>query len=171
MTRQSRLALLMIAPAVITAVALNVVEIWRVLRPRSELFATPFVYTLAEAIERHDVDRAYAFIRAGQDPNQPIAVARRGRSVLMPPLLWAVTTRNRDAVLMLVGFGARVDQAAVCLAEEIDSAEIARLLTRHGPVDLRVTCPPPPPTVESGGAAVPRQVPRLTPARPASPSR
>ena len=159
---------MMMAPAILTAVAVSAVEVWRLLRPRSELFAAPFVYSLAEAIERHEIDQAYAFIRAGQDPNQPIAVVTRGPSVLMPPLLWAVTNQNRDAVLMLVGFGARVDQAAVCLAEEIGRADIARLLELYGPVDVTVTCPPPRPTVESADAAALRPAPPETPALPAS---
>ena len=167
MTRRSRLALMMMAPALVTAVALNVVEIWRLLRPRSELFTAPFVYSLAEAIERHDLDQAYAFIRAGQDPNQPIAVVTGGRSALMPPLRWAITIQNRDAVLMLLGFGARVDENARCLAEEIGNADIVRLLEMHGPAGLTVTCPPPPRTVESAGADVLR--PALPQAPPASP--
>lgn len=164
--RRRVLASIMAAPALLAALGLGAVESWRLLRPQSRLFAAPFVYSLADAIERHDVDQAYAFIRAGQDPNQPIAVVTRGRPVLMPPLLWAVTTQNSDAVRMLVGFGARVDPAAVCLAEEIGSAEIARLLTLHGPVGLNVTCPPPLRTAESADAAVPRRAPR-TPAPPA----
>ena len=169
MTRRSRLAVMMMSPAIVTAIAVSTVETWRLLRPRSEFFAAPFVYSLAEAIERHDLDQAYGFIRAGQDPNQPIAVVRGGQSVLMPPLLWAITTRNRDAVLMLVGFGARVDRAAVCLAEEMGSADVARLLESHGPG--AVTCPPPRPTAESVDAAALRRAPPSAPALPARPPR
>ena len=110
------------------------------LQPQAALFAAPFVFSFADAIERNDVDQAYAFIRAGQDPNQPIGVSNPvltgGRRVLVSPLLWAVATGRRDALLMLLGYGARLDAAigaeALCLAEALGDGTTAALLQRHG---------------------------------------
>jgi len=151
--RQRVLASMIAMPALLTAFGICAVESWKVLQPESALFAAPFVYSLADAIERNEVDQAYAFIRAGQDPSQPIAVRHpvvtRGQSILVPPLLWAVATQNSDAALMLLGFGARFDQAsavnAICLAEAIGNADIARRLRHLAPpaTDSRCEARPP----------------------------
>lgn len=138
--RRRRLALLMAVPTVMTALGLSAIEGWRLLRPKSPLVASPFVYSLAEAIESADVQRAYEFIRAGQDPNELIGVRHPvltgGRWVLVSPLLWAVATQKELAVLMLLGFGARMDRAAdsraACLAEALGNEEIAHLLRVYG---------------------------------------
>ena len=74
--RRRMLASMMAGPALVAALGVCAVEAWRVLQPKSALFAAPFVFSLADAIERNDVDQAYAFIRAGQDPN----AADRGAS-------------------------------------------------------------------------------------------
>jgi ankyrin repeat protein len=133
-------------PAVAAALGVSAVESWRLAGPRSDLFTAPFAYSLADAIERNDVHQAHAFLQAGQDPNQVIAVRHpvltAGRPVLVSPILWAVATQNRDAVLMLLGFGARIsatDGNAVCLAQVLQNAELVRLLVIHGsqPPDQR----------------------------------
>jgi len=128
-------------PVVLTVLGLCAVELARALRPDLPLFATPFVYSLADAIESDDVDSAVQFIRAGQDPNGLItvrhAVLTDGQSVLVSPLLWAVAMQRPRSVLMLLGFGARMDHRvnsrAVCLAEAIGNQEIASLLRRYPP--------------------------------------
>jgi hypothetical protein len=172
--RRRLLASVMTVPAFLAALGMCAVESWRLVRPQSSLFAAPFVYSLADAIERNDVEHAHAFLRAGQDPNRPIAVRHAvltgGQSVLVPPLVWAVETGSRETLLMLLGFGARVDPTnpdnALCAAEALGSKELARLLTVYG----SAICPPPPPTAGSADAAVPRRAPPSTPARPASPA-
>lgn len=103
------------APAVVVALALAGIEMWRTIRPRSSLFAPPFAYSLAEAIESGNVQHAYQYIRAGHDPNQPIAVRHpvltKNRWVLVSPLEWARATDQQDVVRMLLGYGARSDGA------------------------------------------------------------
>jgi hypothetical protein len=165
------------APAVAAALTMCVVESARVLQPGAPLFASPFVYSLADAIERNDVDAAHAFIRSGQHPNQPIAVQHptltRGRRVLVAPLVWAAATQSRDAVLMLVGYGATPDQAsaraAVCIAAAHRNDELSSALNRLGvepsadgcparSVDEWLTFPPPQPTAGSADADGPRPV-------------
>jgi len=140
MTTRRLLELSIAAPAVLAALVLVAVEVWRVTHPRSELFVTPFAYSLAEAIERDDVQRAYAFIRAGQDPTEPIQVRHptvtAGRTVAVPPLLWAVAANSRYSAMMLLGFGAQVDKTsvdrAVCLADTLGNGELAALLRNYG---------------------------------------
>lgn len=137
--RRRRLAVLMAAPAVVVALGLVGIEAWRSIRPRSSLFAQPFAYSLADAIATGNVPHAYAYIRAGQDPNAPMAVRHpgltEGRWVLASPLLWSVAVGNTEAVKMLLGYGARMDRAAnqqaACLAEALDKRDIARLLRTH----------------------------------------
>jgi hypothetical protein len=154
--RRRFLALMMAAPALFTALGVCAVEGRRVLQPQSPLFVAPFMFSLADAIEQNDVDQAHAFIRAGQDPNQPIGVSNPvltgGRRVLVSPLLWAVATGRRDPLLMLLGYGARWDAAmgaeALCLAEQLGDGTTAALLQRHGArldercADRRRTDPP-----------------------------
>lgn len=138
-TRRRGLAALMAAPAVVVALGLVGIEAWRSIRPRSALFAPPFAYSLADAIASGNLPHAYQYLRAGQDPNQPVAVRHpgltQGRWILASPLLWSVAVGNTEAVRMLLGYGARMDrpanQQAVCLAEVLDKRDIARLLRTH----------------------------------------
>ena len=129
----------MTAPAVLVAMAIAGVELWRAEHPGSPLFATPVAYSLAEAIQRDDVRRAYEFIRGGQNPNDVIpasdAILTGGRTVLVSPLEWAVANGSRKSALMLIGFGATVDQGAdrgaLCLADALGSAAMASLLRTY----------------------------------------
>jgi hypothetical protein len=138
----------MATPAFFAALGMCAVEGWRLLRPQSPLFAAPFVYSLADAIERNDVQHAHDFLRAGQDPNRPIAVRHPvltgGQTVLVQPLRWAVATGSRDTLLMLLGFGARFDETAAasarCLAEALGHTEIARLVIQYGPAAAGRAC-------------------------------
>ena len=141
--------MLIAAPAVMTALGLAAIEVRRLRQPESPLFATPFAYSLADAIERDDVRRAYAFVVAGQNPDEPIAVRHpvltSGRWVQVSPLFWAVAVDSRQAVLMLLGFGAHPDRAtgrrAACLAEALGHQETARLLRLYSDTPLQTPCP------------------------------
>ena len=109
-------------------------------RPAAPPATASFAYSLADAIEQHDVRRAARFIRDGQDPNALIAaqhpVLTGGRSVLVSPLVWAVGLQETKAVYMLFGFGARIerdsDRRASCLADRLGYREIAELLRSNG---------------------------------------
>jgi hypothetical protein len=117
-------------------------ELWRASKPESPLFVTPFAFSLPEAIERDDVQRGYAFLQSGQDPNWPIAVRHpvltSNRDVLVVPLVWAVMSNSPQSVLMLLGHGAQTDgpsgHTAACLARTLGRQEIAEILDRHGRV-------------------------------------
>lgn len=138
----------MAAPAFAAAMGLVALEAWRAQAPESPLFSTPFAYSLAEAIEGDDVARAYAFIRAGQDPNAPIAVRASltgDRQVPLAPLLWAVTTDAKQSVRMLLGYGARFDaqtqRAAMCIATSMRREQMIDLLRHFGAGDPAPPCP------------------------------
>jgi hypothetical protein len=142
--RRRLLTMLLAAPVVIVAVGLSGIEGWRLMWPRSALFTSPFAYSLAEAIAAGDVEQAYAYVRAGHDPNQPIAVRDSaltgGRWVLSPPLLWAAATGQTQVVKMLLGYGVRTSDPsyprALCIADTLGHEEIGRLLRALAP-DVR----------------------------------
>lgn len=144
-----RLAVLLAIPTVVVALGLCAIEAWRAIRPRSALFQPPFVYSLADAIAVGELPQAYAFIRAGQDPNEPIWVRHRvltdGRWLRVSPLLWAVATRNGQAVDMLIAFGAQLDRRenkdAACLAELLGDQSILRALRLNGAQPAAGDCP------------------------------
>ena len=144
--RRHRLAALMMAPATVVALGLVGIEAWRTIRPRSFLFTPPFAYSLADAIASGNLPHAYQYIRAGQDPNQRIAVRHPdvtgNRWVFTTPLHWAVATDQIDAVRMLLGFGARVDAAALCLADTLGHDRIAGILRTQRPEDVPAACGP-----------------------------
>jgi hypothetical protein len=106
---------------------------------------TAFVYSLADAIARDDVQQAYGFLREGQDPNEPIAVEHQvltgGRTLPVLPLTWAVATDSRQAVMMLLGHGATAEPRAVCLAETLGREEMVEILRRYGPPLSSGNCP------------------------------
>ena len=147
--RRHLLAVLIAAPTIMTALGLSALDVWRFHRPTSPLFVTPVADSLADAIASDDVQRAYEFIRAGQDPNNLIAARHPGltggRWVQVSPLLWAVATQSRQTMLMLLGFGARIDapaeRRAVCLAEQLGRDDIARVLEFHGGHSSPEPCP------------------------------
>jgi len=107
--------------------------------PRPSALA-PARSSLADAIEAHDVPRAFALVEAGQDPNRLVVVRDQtltgGREQLMSPLWWAVAVRDANAVLMLLDAGARVGRSDErnedCLAERLGATAIAELLRRYG---------------------------------------
>jgi hypothetical protein len=139
----------MAVPAIAAALTVVALEAWRARAPEAPLFATPFAYSMAEAIERDDVARAFAYIRAGQDTNTPIPVRHPtltdDRQVLLAPILWAVTADARQSVRMLLGYGARFDpateHAAVCIARAFESESMIELLDRIHPAHPAEPCP------------------------------
>jgi hypothetical protein len=142
------IAALIGAPAVLAALGLTAVEAYRLVRPEAELFGNPPAASLADAIaRRHDVERAYAFIRAGHDPNEPIVVNddeyTGARAVSVMPLMLAVAARDSNIVLMLLNFGARLDlpqnKNATCLARELEDKEIEQIIARYER-DTPATC-------------------------------
>ena len=147
--RAHLLALLLVVPAIVTALGVTGLEAWRWISPQSALFARPPAATLADAIAANDARAAYEFIRAGQDPNGVIAVRHDvitgGQPVEVSPLLWAVATQGEEAVAMLLGFGARLDAAAkhqaVCLAVRLDRDDIVQLLQLSDPDASTESCP------------------------------
>jgi hypothetical protein len=140
--RRRLLAALLAGPAIATAMWVIALELRRASEPESPLFVTPFTFSLAEAIARDDVQRGYAFLRSGQDPNWPIAVRHHvltnNRDVLVAPLVWAVMSDSPQSVLMLLGHGAATDgpsgHTAACLAGSLGRQNIAEILNRYGTV-------------------------------------
>jgi hypothetical protein len=149
--RTNLLVLLLGVPAIISALGITALETWRWVRPNSALFVPPAAASMADAIARDDVWGAYEFIRAGQNPNEVIAVRHEaltgGRRVEVLPLVWAVVTQSDRAVAMLLGFGARLDaptkHQAVCLAAQLGRDDIVQLLQLSGPDASPGPCPAP----------------------------
>jgi hypothetical protein len=138
--RRNWLTAFIAVPAIVVSLGLSGLETWRAIHPRSSLFTPPFAYSLADAIATGNLQRAYQYIRAGQDPNALIAVRHptltQRRWVLTSPLLWAVAVGNVDAVRMLLGYGAHVDRPAyreaICLAGTLGHQHIVRVLRIYG---------------------------------------
>ena len=149
MTRANLLASMIATPALVAAALLVASETWRLVRPDASWFATAAVDSLADAIASDDLPRAHAFIRAGQAPDDLIAVSHpdltAGRAVLVSPLVWAVAAGSNNGVLMLLGFGARferpMDRSAVCLAQRLHRDDIEATLRQHGGA-VGEPCPP-----------------------------
>ena len=123
-------------PTVVVSLALAGTETWRLLHPRSTLFAAPQTYSLADALEQHQLDQAYAFARR-LDPRAMIPVRHpiitNGRTVLATPLMWAAAVRDREGLLMLMqNVDAHTDQGdaarAICVAQAAGISETARVL-------------------------------------------
>lgn len=140
MARRPFIAFLLALPTMLTALGIVAIESWRVYQPRSPLFAPPFVFSLADAIERGELPQAYEFLRSSRDPGALIQVHHPvltgGQPLAVSPLLWAVATGNRDAVQMLLGLGARMDRGpdrkAACLADALGNDDLAEVLRTYG---------------------------------------
>jgi hypothetical protein len=154
-------------PAVLAAVFVVAVELLRAFRSDSELFVAPGSRTFVEALRGGEVEVVYAFLRNGADANQPMvfrdAVLTDGQAVEVSPLLIAVASRNENAVLALLGFGARPtlpqNARAVCLARDGGQAGLADVI-------VDASGPTPAPTCPNRPAAV--QAPLLAYAEPQS---
>ena len=142
----------MAAPAVATACWLAWVEITRD-PPRT----TPEL-SLAEAIQQDQIETAWEHIRAGRDPNAPVAYRHErltgGREIMLAPLLIAVAHARDDTVKALMSSGARLDapggRFAVCLAKRMEFERVAATLIRYGGAETGpTTCPDRAPPKES----------------------
>jgi hypothetical protein len=144
--RTTWIAALIAAPAVAAAIGLSAIEAYRLVWPQSPLFGEPPPASLADAVtERSGVEHAYAYIRGGQDPNEPIVVDdddyTGGKSIKVSPLMLAVAARDSSVVMMLLNFGTRLDlhqnRFAGCLAQDLGDEATANVIARagglHGP--------------------------------------
>jgi len=142
------LAGLIVVPAVLGAILLAVVGVTDVVQPTSLDNRSPDG-SLVDSIMGDDVETAYAFIRAGQDPNATIPVddaeVTGGRQVMASPLMLAVAKRRENIVGMLLSFGARADlpqnTSALCLAKQIHADGVADMLTELGGKGWDTHCP------------------------------
>jgi hypothetical protein len=155
-SRRRRLGLLLLGPAVLAGAAISAVEGWRLARPRAPWFAPRETFTIADAIEEHDVARAYALLRQSGDPDDLIVVRHAeltaGRERFVSPLWWAVAMQDEHTVLMLIEAGATVRHTegrdADCLAAALGRDAILAVLRRYA-------APPDGPCGASSGDAVP----------------
>jgi hypothetical protein len=130
------------APAVVAVLWVLAVEGYRTIAPDSFLYVEPPAASFAEALHHHEVELAYAFVKAGQDPNELISFRdpeiTGDRVVEMSPLTLAVAARNRNAVMMLLSNGVRMDLprnvSAMCLARRLGESDLERLMVRAGGV-------------------------------------
>lgn len=151
MQRKNVVAALIGTPAVLAAVWLTGIEGYRVVHPESSIFRREEALTsLAQAIMVCcRVEDAYAFIRAGQDPNEPLTIDdpdyTGGGSIMVSPLLLAVAAGNGSVVQMLINFGARPElpqnRMAGCLARELGQAEMLTIIATYVGEDAQMSCP------------------------------
>ena len=149
--RKKLMAALIASPVAVAAVWLGVIEGYRVVRPESPLFrAQDSLGSLAEAITVCcRVEDAYAFISAGQDPNEPLTIDDSeytgGGSITVSPLMLAVAAGNGSAVQMLISFGAEPDlpqnRLLGCLARELGQTEMSTIIATYVGEDAQTTCP------------------------------
>lgn len=144
------MACLIATPAIAGALVIGAIESG-LLRPAPSDDDEPPAASLATAIVEGQVERAYAFIRAGQDPNQPIEFQHPDltgdRQVMVSPLLLAVASHSDNAVSMLLSVGVRRDLAnnrfAACLATQLGYEDIVQILVRDDGPASKVECPQP----------------------------
>lgn len=149
--RTKLMAALIATPAVVAAVWLGGIEGYRVVQPESSLFRREdSPRSLAQAITACcRVEDAYAFISAGQDPNEPLTIDDSeytgGGSITVSPLMLAVAAGNGNAVVMLLSFGAQPDlpqnRLARCLAQELGQTEMSTIIATYVGEDAQTTCP------------------------------
>jgi hypothetical protein len=142
---------IIVAPAVLAALWLTGIEGYRMVQPESSLFRREEALTsLAQAITVCcRVEDAYAFIRAGQDPNELLTIDNPdytgGGSIMVSPLILAVAAGNGSVVQMLIDFGARPElpqnRLAGCLAQELGQAEMLTIIATYVGENTQMTCP------------------------------
>ena len=146
--------MLVAAPAVILAAVLVLCEGLAWVGPSTPRASDVSEASFVEALRQGDMEQAFAFIRAGHDPNIPVVFRDQaltgGRDIRIAPLLIAVAYNRDDSVAMLMGYGARLNapgnRFAACLATRMEHEEIAAAITRDGgPAAQRPTCPAPSP--------------------------
>lgn len=141
------LGMVLCVPAVAMSAWLAIVEATPFGQEASR-YRSPPEGALAETIQHQGVEQAYAFIRAGHDPNGPIAFSdpelTGDQPMTLSPLLVAVATNQENAVLMLMSFGARLDHPAnrhaLCLARYLERNDIIEVLERDGGEGPRGEC-------------------------------
>lgn len=149
--RRRMMAVLIGTPALAAAVWLGGIEGYRLVQPQSPLFRREDpVTSLAQAITVCcRVEDAYAFIRAGRDPNEPLTISdpdyTGGDSISVSPLMLAVAAGNGNVVMMLLSFGAQPDlpqnRLAGCLARELGQKEMADIIGTVFGEDAGTNCP------------------------------
>ena len=160
LSRAHLLALLIALPAIAAACTITFIEIalWQSTAAHQ---GQPPVGEFADAIRRGDLDSVFLFIRAGHDPNTPVAfsdeVLTGARVVAVSPLLVAIAADRDDAMLMLMSFGASLDtpgnKFAGCLADRLGHDGLAELLAEYGgPAGAEKPCPD---TAGSGPPLIP----------------
>ena len=141
----SRLVLL---PAVLIAIWLIGVEVWRGVSPDSPLFGDPRPRSLAQAISgRAGVDTVYDLLR-GRDPNEVLTVTdptlAGDRAIAVSPLVLAAAAGDPDVVQMLLDHGviaaAPENRVAWCVARDNGDTVAVRMIevALHGD---RPSCP------------------------------
>jgi hypothetical protein len=147
------LSVVLAVPALGACVILVSLEAVRAIAPQSAAFRVHVPTSLSDAITHGlPVEDVYAFIRDGQDPNEPVAVDdpeyTGGQALTASPLMLAIAAGEANTVVMLFNFGARLDapanRYALCLAREIGNSEIMETLAGQAERDAAA--------VECGGA-------------------
>lgn len=143
-------ALLVLVPAVAAALLVTALEAGRARQPDDPLFDGPPPRSLARAILDGDVEGAFALVRAGRDPNQPLDAALpdasigRDRAVHLTPLALAAAAGDANVVRMLLSAGVDLtrpeNQLALCVARERHDADLTALLSRA--ISATPACPP-----------------------------
>ena len=137
-------ALLMALPTLAVGLGLAAIELGGPLLfpPRQVVSAS--ADTLADALRRRSLEDAFASIRAGRDPNEPIEYRDGGRTIIATPLVLAVAQRDPNTVLMLLSFGADPaltrNRLARCLADRLGHTEVAEIM-REATTGLHEECP------------------------------
>ena len=134
-------ALFLVIPALVTAVLIASYEL-PVLRRDTR--TEPQQLSWSEAVRTGNLEAAYRFVEAGEDPNREVEFSdddlTGGQRLRVAPLLIAIARRDENMVMMLMSVGARLDapgnRYAVCLAERLGAGGLATLLRRD-------TVPPP----------------------------
>lgn len=140
------LAWMLAAPAVAGALWFAATDVSGLPSPSA---ATTGFDSIADAIQRGQVEDAYAFVSTGTDPNAPIPFRdpqlTADLEVNVSPLMLATATNNDNAVMMLLSFGARMDlpqnALAICLARRLGHHDIADMILRDVKPAPTVTCP------------------------------
>ena len=149
--RRSIVAIALAAPAVVAAVGIIAMGVYRIVEPEAPLFGGPAPRSMVESLaDRNGVEITFAFIRAGQDPNALLTVEDEDYTndvqVMASPLLLATAANDSSAVRMLLSFGARLDlpqnRLAPCLAMEIGNEEIVEIFSSEGGGAALMSCPP-----------------------------
>jgi hypothetical protein len=142
--RVSMAATLLAAPGVLTAVWLALFQLS--LDPPAAAPGPPSSF--AAALRDDDVEAAFAHVRAGRDPNAPVAFsdAASGSEIGVTPLVIAAAYGRENSAAMLLGSGARPDAAgnrfARCLARRRGHDAIVELLDRFIVPPPPDVCPP-----------------------------